>query len=60
MRKKIFDKDMTESEVIDLVGESVWKKMIPIMAGQTGEIIEGKFLMYNYDLESAFWRAVSA
>lgn len=50
----IFDRDMTEEEVIKMVGEKTWKEMAPIMAGQTGEIRERKFYMYSYDLERAY------
>ena len=52
-----FDKDMTESEVIELVGKERWKKMAEYMRGQTGAVNEeGKLVMYNYDLEKAYRR----
>jgi len=54
MTDKLFKKDMTTSEVIELVGIDTWEKMLKLMAGQTGEIRGGKFYMYDYDLEKAY------
>ena len=49
-------KDMTESEAIDFFGQERWQKMhdTKLLTGITGEIRNGKFILYANDLKNAY------